>query len=125
MQMDGFLTAAEESRSDATRTTGKILDVEYVQVGTPDRGVSVFSAYPRPDLHVRSNSRAALERILETIAGRAKDGRKGVGRLGESTEFKYIRTLMPLGAKQEHGFIYLSDPFNSGPTTRRMNGSER
>ena len=119
MRMDGFLAAAEQSRPDATRTTGKILDVEYVQVGTPDRELSVFSAYPRPDLHVRSNSRAALERVLETIAGRAKAGRKGVRRLGESTEFKYIRTLMPLGAEEEHGFIYLSDPF-----IRRVVGPE-
>ena len=119
MRMDGFLTAAEESRSDATRTTGKVLDVEYVHVGTPDRELSVFSAYPRPDLHVRSNSRAALERVLETIAGRAQNGPKNTPPLGESTEFKYIRTLMPLGAEEEHGFIYLSDPF-----IRRVVGPE-
>ena len=119
LQMDGFLTSAEQSRSDATRTTGKILDFPYVHVGTPDRELSVFSAYPRPDLHVRSNSRAALERVLETIAGRDKDGRKGVRPLGESTEFKYIRTLMPLGAEEEHGLIYLSDPF-----IRRVVGPE-
>ena len=118
-QMDGFLTAAEKSRPDATRTTGRILDVEYVQVGTPDREVSVFSAYPRPDLHVRSNSRAALQHVLETIAGREKDGRKAVSPLGESTEFRYIRTLMPLGAEEEHGFVYLSDPF-----IRRVVGPE-
>ena len=111
LRMDGFLSAAEQSRPDATRTTGKILGVEYVHVGTPDREVHVFSAYPRPDLHVRSNSRAALERVLETIEGRTVDGRPRVRRLGESTEFKYIRTLMPPGAEEEHGFVYLSDPF--------------
>ena len=119
LRMDGFLTAAERSRSDATRTTGKISDVEYVRVSTPDRELSVFSAYPRPDLHIRSNSRAALARVLEMIEDRARDGRKSVPRLGESTEFKYIRTLMPLGAEEEHGFIYLSDPF-----IRRIVGPE-
>ncbi|MBM4047644.1 MAG: hypothetical protein FJ279_21265 [Planctomycetes bacterium] len=32
-------------------------------------------------------------------------------RLGDSLEFAYIRTLMPRGAAEEDGFIYLSDPF--------------
>ena len=113
-RMDGFLKAAQQSRPDAVRTTGKILGVDYVHVGTPDREVYAFSAYPRPDLHVRSNSKAALERVLRTI-----DGKQHIPRLGESTEFKYIRTLMPLGAEQEHGFVYLSDPF-----IRRVVGPE-
>ena len=79
LRMDSFLTAAEQSRPDATRTTGKIFDVDYVHVGTPDREVYVFSAYPRPDLHVRSNSKAALERVLGTI--RAPTRRPTAGRV--------------------------------------------
>ncbi|MBN2296384.1 MAG: hypothetical protein JXM70_28405, partial [Pirellulales bacterium] len=114
LRMDSFLKTAEDSRSDAIRTTGKILGVDYVHVGTPDRAIHAFSAYPRPDLHVRSNSKAALERVLWTI-----DGKQGIKRLGESTEFKYIRTLMPRGAEEEHGFVYLSDPF-----IRRVVGPE-
>ena len=84
------------------------------QVSTPDRAIHVFSAYPKPNLHVRSNSKAALERVLKAIAGD-----KDVPRLGEATEFKYIRTLMLRGDKREDGLIYLSDPF-----IRRLVGPE-
>jgi hypothetical protein len=105
-RMDGFLTAAEKSRPDAVRSTGKIGDVEYVSITTPDRAIHVFSAYPKPNLHVRSNSKVALEKILKTIAGD-----RSVPRLGDATEFKYIRTLMPRGDQREDGLVYLSDPF--------------
>jgi len=106
LRMDGFLLAAEQSRSDAVRATGKIRGVDYVGISTPDRAIHVFSAYPKPTLHVRSNSKAALDRVLRAI-----DGEREVARLGESTEFKYIRTLMVRGDKREDGFVYLSDPF--------------
>jgi len=114
MRMDGFLLEAEKSRADAVRSTGKIGDVPYVHVGTPDRAIHVFSAYPREDLHVRSNSRTALERVLQAIAGEGK-----VRRLGESLEFQYIRSLMLRGDDREDGFVYLSDPF-----IRRLVGPE-
>jgi len=83
-------------------------------VTTPDRQIHAFSAYPKPDLHVRSNSKPALERVLAAVAGDEK-----VSRLGDSAEFRYIRTLMPRGAKEEDGFVYLSDPF-----IRRLVGPE-
>lgn len=118
LRMDGFLDGAEKSSPEATRTTGKVLGVDYMHIATPDRSVCVFSAYPRPDLHVRSNSKTALERVIAAALGE-KLGGKPVRRLGESTELKYIRTLMPLGAKEEGGFIYLSDPF-----IRRIVGPE-
>ncbi len=105
-RMDGFLAAAEKSRPDAVRSTGKIGEVQYVSVATPDRAICAFSAYPKPNLHVRSNSKAALERVLKTIAGD-----KELPRLGDAVEFKYIRTLMPRGDQREDGLIYLSDPF--------------
>ena len=60
LRMDGFLEAAAKSRPDAVRSTGKILGIDYVAVSTPDRAISAWSAYPRPNLHVRSNSKAAL-----------------------------------------------------------------
>jgi hypothetical protein len=47
-----------------------------------------------------------LEKTLKAIAGD-----KSVPRLGETTEFKYIRTLMPRGDEREDGLVYLSDPF--------------
>ncbi len=114
LRMDGFLTAAEKLRPDAARTTGKIQGIDYVQVSTPDRAVHVFSAYPKPNLHVRSNSKVAMDRVLRAIIGN-----KGIRRLGDSTELKYIRTLMVRGDEREDGFIYLSDPF-----IRRLVGPE-
>jgi tetratricopeptide (TPR) repeat protein len=114
LRMDGFLEAAAKSRGDAVQSTGRIGSVDYVSVTTPDRAIHVFSAYPRPDLHVRSNSKAAMERVLAAVAGE-----KNIARLGESAEFRYIRTLMPRGAKEEDGLIYLSDPF-----IRRLVGPE-
>ncbi|HEX5271994.1 MAG TPA: hypothetical protein VFW33_15965, partial [Gemmataceae bacterium] len=109
-RMDGFLDNAAKAHKDAKRTTGKCGDVEYVHLETPDRALCVYSAWPTADLHVRSNSRVALERILATVKGKDADG-KAVGRLGDTAEFRYIRTLMPRGAKEEDGFVYLSDPF--------------
>jgi hypothetical protein len=108
-RMDGFLAKAE-LRKDVKRSEGKMLGVDYVHLASPDRDVHVFSAYPAPDLHVRSNSKVGLRRFLEAFKGKTEDG-KDVKRLADSLEFKYIRTLMPLGAKEEDGFVYLSDPF--------------
>jgi hypothetical protein len=115
--MDKFMaTAAAEP--DAQRTSGKYQGVDFETVQTPDRRIHVFSAYPTPQLHVRSNSRVALERIIDAIRGKSADG-KTVHRLGETSEFAYIRTLLPPNALEEDGLIYLSDPF-----MRRMVGPE-
>jgi Protein of unknown function (DUF1559) len=108
-RMDSFLTKAEKSHRDARRSSGEYQGIPYVEVSTSDRSVHVFSAYPERDLHVRSNSRIALERVIDAIHGKAADGRP-VTRLGDTPEFAYIRTLMPEGAPEEDGFIYLSDP---------------
>jgi hypothetical protein len=114
LRMDAFLVAARQSRPDAVQSTGTIEGVEYVHVETPDRAINVYSAYPKPTLHVRSNSKAGLTGVLRAIAGKGD-----VKRLGETTEFKYIRTLMVPGDKREDGFVYLSDPF-----IRRLVGPE-
>jgi hypothetical protein len=109
-RMDGFLANAEKARPDAKRSTGAYLGIEYVHLATPDRAVCVYSAYPTADLHVRSNSLTALQRILGAVLGKSADG-SSARRLGDTKEFAYIRTLMPRGAKEEDGFVYLSDPF--------------
>jgi len=113
-RMDAFLKAAEKSRPDAVRSTGQVQGVEYASITTPDRAIHVFSAYPKLNLHVRTNSKAALERVLRAIAGDPQ-----IQRLGETAEFKYIRTLMPRGDAREDGFVYLPDPF-----IRRMIGPQ-
>jgi len=109
-QMESFLANAERSRHDAKRGAGKYLGVEYTQLTTPDREISVFAASPAPGLHLRSNSLPAFQRLIEVIIGRAGAGQTARS-LGAGAEFAYIRTLMPRGAKEEDGFIYLSDPF--------------
>ena len=109
-RMDGFMADALKEHADARRAEGSFMGVSFVQLETPDRALSVYAADPAPDIHVRSNSRAALERVIEAIKGRRADGQP-VRRLGESAEFAYIRTLMPRGAKEEDGLVYLSDPF--------------
>jgi hypothetical protein len=109
-RMNKYLDEAEEKYPSAKRMHGEYLGVKYVHIATPDRKVHVFSAYPRPDLHVRSNSRVGLERVLAAINGRDAQGRP-VERLGETAEFRYIRTLMQEDADEEDAFVYLSDPF--------------
>lgn len=109
-RMDGFIEEAAKSRTDARRETGEYLGVGYVQLQTPERDISVVSAYPEEGLHVRSNSLAAFRRVVEAIKGKDERGR-AVRRLGDTSEFAYIRTLMPRSDAREDGFVYLSDPF--------------
>jgi hypothetical protein len=102
-RMQSFLQAAQELPG-ARRETFELAGVAVEHVATPDRAVHVFAADPSPDLHVRSNSRPALARVLAAIQGKE-------ARLGDSDELRYVRTLMPAGAPEEDGFVYLSDPF--------------
>ncbi|MEO1996138.1 MAG: hypothetical protein ABGZ17_12770 [Planctomycetaceae bacterium] len=110
VRMDGFLTRFEKSTPGAVRSQGEHRGVKYTHLTSPDRVLHVYSAYPKPDLHVRSNSLPGLLRVLDSIHGTSNDG-SPIVRLGETDEFRYIRTLMPLGAEQEQGLVYLSDPF--------------
>ncbi len=109
-QMDASLASAQKAHPDARRTTGEYRGVAVVKLATADRAVNVFSAYPQDDLHVRSNSETALNRVIDAIKGTDAEGRK-VATLGDTAELAYIRTLLPTGAKEEDGFVYLSDPF--------------
>jgi hypothetical protein len=109
-RMDGFLANAAKAHPDAKRAEGEYLGVPYVHLSTPERDVNVFSAWPAANLHVRSNSKAGFRRVIEAIKREDLD-HKPVRRLGDSAEYAYIRTLMPAGAKEEDGFIYMSDPF--------------
>ncbi|HZY83445.1 MAG TPA: hypothetical protein VFE78_01330, partial [Gemmataceae bacterium] len=123
-RMDAALTEAEKSHPGFRAAKGEHLGVSYVHRTTAERGLHVYSAYPRADLHVRSNSLPALRRIIEAIRGRDAEGRK-VRRLGDTPEFAYIRTLLPRGAKEEDGLIYLSDPFIRRQVGPRLKLTER
>jgi hypothetical protein len=111
-QMDQFLENAVEEIPHVHKSTGSYRDVPFVHLTTPDRQVHVFSAYPESGLHIRGNSRVALERIIDTlklpaIAADDQDLRP----LGKTYEFQYMRTLFEKDAAEEDGFVYLSDPF--------------
>lgn len=117
-QMETFLINAEKKHVNATRGKGTYKGVDYESLTTPHRRINVFHAYIGDDLHLRSNSLVALKRVIDTFAGDENDRRPS---LADSVEFAYMRTLMPLGAKEEDGLIYLSDPFIrrlTGPTLK-------
>lgn len=103
-RLAALLDDAQRQTPGAERSDGEIGGVKYVALTSPDRRVNVFAADPSPALHVRSNSKAALERVLKAMAD---DGRASLGR---TSEFAYVRTLMPAGAAEEDVLIYLSDP---------------
>jgi hypothetical protein len=116
-QMENLLANAAK-RDGARREAGQYLGVDYAHLATPGRELSVYEAYPAEGLCVRSNSLAAFRRVLAAVKG-SDAGGKSVRRLGDTAEFAYIRTLMPRGAAEEDGLIYLSDPF-----IRRLVGPE-
>ncbi len=105
-----LMAAQMAQHPDAKMTKGTFLNIPFTHVTTPDRSIHVFAADPTDDLHIRSNSRVALERILRTILNKP-EGAEKIQRLSDTDEFRYIRTLMPLGAEDENGFVYMSDPF--------------
>jgi hypothetical protein len=109
-RMASFVSNARQARADAKFSDGTYRGVAFKHLETPDRDISVYAAAPAPNLHVRSNSKVAFERILDAIQGATADG-KSVPRLGDSLEFQYIRTLLPRKAAEEDGLVYLSDPF--------------
>jgi hypothetical protein len=123
-RMDAARKEAEKSHPGCRASEGEYLGVPYVHLSTPRRDLHVFAAYPRADLHVRSNSLPALRRIVEAVRGRDAAGKK-VRRLGETPEFAYIRTLLPRGAEEEDGLIYLSDPFIRRQVGPRLKLAER
>ncbi len=121
---DSLLEQAQKDRPDARRTAGKFLGVDYVALVTPDREISVYSAYPRPKLHVRSNSLVALKRVLEAVVGKTEAGAP-ITTLGDSDEFRYVRTLLKPGDVEEDGLLYLSDAFMHEMVGPRVKLTER
>jgi hypothetical protein len=117
-RLESFAASAEKSRPDAKRATGNYLGVDYTQLATPERDLSVITAWLAPNVCVRGNSLAALRRVIAAFKGQAAEGATAQP-LAKTTEFAYIRTLMPRSAREEDGFIYLSDPF-----IRRMVGPQ-
>ncbi|MFO0811870.1 MAG: DUF1559 domain-containing protein [Gemmatales bacterium] len=92
------------------RSNGKYLEYEYTYAKSAKLNLNVYAADPRPDLHVRSTSLPAFKKVLAAIAGKDEEG-KAAKRLGETAEYAFIRTILPRGAAEEDGLVYLSDPF--------------
>jgi len=94
-------------------TTSKHGKVEIASFTTPTRDVSLHRAGVG-DFLIYSNSRVALERILDTIA-------KERPALSASLDFQYMRTVFRRDTKEEDGFAFLSDAFIRnyvGPATK-------
>jgi hypothetical protein len=117
-RLESFTASAEKSRPDAKRTSGNYLGVDYTQLATPERELSVITAWLAPNVCVRGNSLQAMQRVIAAFKGQTAEGATAQP-LAKTTEFAYIRTLMPRGAREEDGFVYLSDPF-----IRRMVGPQ-
>jgi hypothetical protein len=109
--MDAFRSRTErglsaaEAQPGAGRSAEKYLDMDYAYVGTADRRINAYAVtLPNQRLHIRSNSRAALHRVLDAVRGKATS-------LGDTDEYRYIRMQMPAGANEEDGLIYLPHGF--------------
>ncbi len=70
---------------------------------TPLREVSLHRA-TLGDFVIYSNSPAGVRRVIDAQ-------RKEVKCLADASDFKYMRTIFPLGDDKEDGFVYLSDAF--------------
>ncbi len=105
VRMTALWAEAKQAHADAAEDAGEIDGTRYAHLATPDHQVDVYTADPAPDLHVRSNSKAALARVLASMKN------NGEHALGHTPEFAYVRTLMTAGAPEEDGLLYLSDPF--------------
>lgn len=104
------LATVRKGRKVVQEKTGTYQGIGYLEASSPDLSLSVVIAEPQPGLHLRSNSLAAMQRVIDTIVGKGLDG-KPVASLGDSAEFQYLRNSMPLGAKEEDGLAYVSEAF--------------
>ncbi len=109
-QMELFLTKAEKSAARRTPQRGGIdgRPLHARDVARP-RGTRVLRVSgPGPARAQQLARRAPASDRSHSGFGRAG---QQVVRLGDTDEFAYIRTLLPRGAAEEDGLIYLSDPF--------------
>lgn len=75
--------------------------VPILAVTTPDRHVYSFSCV-LGEVAAVSNSPRALERVIDTAQGRHHS-------LGAADDYRYLRTIFPVGDANEDVFVYLSE----------------
>ncbi|MEW6088069.1 MAG: hypothetical protein AB1498_07155 [bacterium] len=102
-QMSGYFADAKEKFKDLKET-----DIPYGQYAvhsltTGDKTVSSFSCY-LGDFKVYSNSKAALEKIIDTYDKKHPS-------LADAKDFLYMRTIFPEDKSQEDAFLYLPETF--------------
>lgn len=108
-----YLDDARKQHPDITEGKEQYEDASIEHLTTPDRVVRCYRAR-LDDYFLYSNSPAAIRRAIDAYKGKRAS-------MAKSLDFAYIRTLYPLGDKEEDGFIFLSDPFIRslvGPRTR-------
>ncbi len=116
-----FLAAVDGFLKEARKEHGKRLiegrdayqGTTVERFVTPQREVSLHRA-TAGDFIIYSNSPLGVRRVLDAHAGRIK-------RLADADDFRYMRTIFPLGDKAEDGFLFLPDAFIrrlTGPATR-------
>ncbi|MEW6249278.1 MAG: hypothetical protein AB1716_01415 [Planctomycetota bacterium] len=107
-----YLEDARQRFPAAVADTVAHTGVSIERLRDPERHVSCHRCW-LDDVCVYSNSLPALQRIIDTHAGRAP-------RLAEAPDFRYMRAVVfPLDPEKEDGFLFLSDPF-----IRRLEGPE-
>lgn len=94
---------ARARRPDIGETTYELAGHSVRLLSTADGAVAQHRTLV-DDVMVLSNSRAALERVLDTKAGRRTA-------LSASGDFRYFRARFPFDPEAEDGFAFLSDAF--------------
>lgn len=112
-----YLDEARRARPDLKESRTRELDTEIEAYTTADGEVRCHRA-KLGEYAVYANSRAALTRVIEAARGKRPS-------LKNALDFAYMRTLFPLGAPEEDGFLFLSDPFLRAITGPRLRIAEK
>jgi hypothetical protein len=112
--VEGFLKEARQEHGDRLREGREEYHGTTIETFvTPLREVSLHRA-TLGDFVIYSNSSAGVRRVIDAQ-------REGGKCLAESSDFRYMRTVFPLGDEKEEGFVFLPDAFIrqlTGPASR-------
>ncbi len=112
-----YLDEARRAHPDLGESRTRELETEIEAYTTPDGAVRCHRA-KLGEYAVYANSRKALVRIIEAARGKRPS-------LKAALDFAYMRSLFPLGASEEDGFLFLSDPFLRAITGPRLRIAEK
>lgn len=101
MNVSRYFDEAKKDFTDLKDETFEVSGTAVRAVSTPDGTVSSYSCHIK-DFMVYSNSRAAIEKILDALENPRKS-------MAKADDFLYMRTVYETGATVEKAFLYLSD----------------